>query len=104
MDEKRLSTFNQVKHTIVNELGLTKDSIRAMTETVIRSMIDEAAKKKIHEMLNENTLEKYVNNAFEQWLKRGRWSNEDARKLIADKAGEVFSSYVTKALKDGKFL
>lgn len=85
-----MSNINEVRQVLMNELGLTRDSVRAMATTIVEQMVD----RHVQQLISSGHVEKLVSRSVEQALRVGRYGQDSMKKLIADAAGKAFAEQV----------
>lgn len=91
-----MSNINEVRQIMMNELGLTRESLRNMAQTLVEETVD----KHIKNMIASGYVEKHVAKSVEAALRVGSYSSDSMKKLIAKAAGEAFEAQVRKDLFD----
>lgn len=89
-----MSEVNQVRQVLMNELGLTRDSVRGMAEEIVRECVNQ----KVAKMMAEGHIERMVNEAINNIAKDSKWDTSAVRNLIAEAAGKAVRESVFQSL------
>lgn len=81
------STTNQVRQVLMNELGLTRDAVRQITEEVVAQV----AERKVEALLQEGKLEEMVMRAVAKQMRKSAYG---------DPLEQVISQAILTAAKD----
>lgn len=89
-------TTNQVRQILMNELGLTRKSIRDETEVIVR----DAVNHRLDGLIKDGDLERMVISATLKELKGSAWGLDEIRKMVGEaarkKASEEFDRMYPK--------
>jgi hypothetical protein len=96
MDKK---TTNQVRNILMNELGLTRESIRAEVEKIVRETVE----KKLKEMVAFDSIdfivEQAVSREFDNMARKVPWEKNVVRSLIEDASKDAAEAFVEENIK-----
>lgn len=91
------STTNQVRQVLMNELGLTRESIREL----VKELVEAEVTKVTNQLVADGHLVKMVDRAFEHVAKTNKWDSNAILRRVSTVAGEMFASHIQKVLYDG---
>lgn len=80
----------QIRQILMNELGLTRASIREMVEDIVATTMHIHLQK----MISEPYFEKLVHKEINRLVADNKWDKESIRSIIAKAAGEEIKNRV----------
>lgn len=89
-----MSNTNEVRQVLMNELGLTRDSVRGMATDIVSAEVA----KHVSKMIADGFIEKIVRKEVDRMASASRWDTESVRKLVSDAAGKAVQQQVFEAL------
>lgn len=88
-----MADTNQVRQILMNELGLTRVEIRAMTEEIVK----ETVKTHLNKINLEVFIEKCVRQEVDRLAAVSRYDRSAVRELIAKAAGRALEAKILSA-------
>jgi len=74
----------------MNELGLTRDSVRAE----IKAIVEAEARKAVRMLVDEGKLEAMVHGEFELAIRSNQWDRDALKKMIMSAAEKKMHAYI----------
>lgn len=92
-----MKEINQVRQVLVNELGLTRESIREMA----REFVAEAVAKEVHQLQHTGIIERIVKEKLNDLCKTsGHWANRDTfRGMVVAEAEKQIREFIEKKVQ-----
>ncbi len=88
--KNRRDFINQVRQVLMNELGLTRDSIREMT----REIVAECVAKEVKVMCENGIVEKIVTEKLECICRENKWDRNTFRGLLVAEAEKQMREFI----------
>lgn len=89
-----MSNINEVRQVLMNELGLTRSTVREMVKEIVTSEVEKTVRK----MKDENYIEKIVVKEINRLASSSIWDSSSIRKLISEAAGNALQEKVFQQL------
>jgi hypothetical protein len=96
MNREREQSVNQVRQVLMNELGLTRDSVKAMVAPMIR----DAVEAQVNKLMSERYFERVVMDAVQNLIKVEWHDNASLRTHIHKLAFEAVEKEVRPKILD----
>lgn len=90
-----MSTINEVRQILMNELGLTRESIRE----VVREIVTDTVEKHLRNMTSQSEMERIIRDKVNEVVKDNRWEKDTMRDLIIHVARTEIEKFVASHIK-----
>jgi hypothetical protein len=81
---------NAVRQVLMNELGLTRESVRAMASELVQASVD----KHVRALIADGHIQKMVDSAVSKVLATNQWDSAALERIAAEAAGKAFQERV----------
>lgn len=81
---------NAVRQVLMNEMGFTRDTVRAE----MHKIVEETVARAINRMLHEGLIERHVQREFERYIRENQWDTSAVRKLVVAAAEKCMREYI----------
>ena len=81
-----MNDINKVRQVLMNELGLTRESVRDLTEEIVADTVG----KHIKRIIEDGSVDRLIKSEIDRALKLSCHSNDDLRNLIINAATDAF--------------
>jgi hypothetical protein len=88
---------HRVRQILMNELGLTRETVRSEMEAIMSKEID----KHVRVLVNNGTIERYVHTVMNNLAKENRWDQQSFRSIVIAEAKEQVAEFITNNLTIG---
>lgn len=92
-----MDTTNAVRQILMNELGLTRESVRTMVEDIVKETLD----RKIETMIAEGYLQKMVDQSINKVCANSQWDTAAIQTIISKAAGTAIQEKMFQDLCRG---
>lgn len=75
-----MSTMNDVRQILMNELGLTRESVRLEVETVVRDTVQTF----LNSDRFDKALHRVIAETLDTWLKKGQYDREMLKRTVGE--------------------
>lgn len=89
-----MSDINQVRQILMNELGLSRATVRGMVEEIVKETVD----VKVTRMMADGHIQRMVDDSVRRFAASSRWDSDAVRKIVAKAAGEAVESQINQIL------
>lgn len=95
MEDEFRKVKNQVRNVLMNELGLTRESIREMVEEIVGVAI----KKHITLLLNSGHVDKAVTEYLNELTRESRFHGPTIRSMVREAMEKQVSEFVNSRIR-----
>lgn len=88
-------TTKQVRNVLMNELGLNREYIRGLVQSVVETVVE----KKLAQMDLDNTINNIVGREFSKLIAKNRYDSNAIRDLVIKEAQSQVTDFVKTYLK-----
>ena len=90
-----MNTTNAIRQVLMNELGLTKETVREE----MRKIVEVEAGKVVASMIAQGHLERVVSEEFRKLASNGRYDRSGIERMCAEAAKKEAETFVRENLK-----
>lgn len=90
--------INKVRQVMMNELGLTRESVRDLTEQIVATTVE----KHIKRLSDEGWVDRLIKSEIDRALQFCSLGNDDLRNLIIKGATEAFRNELRAKMNGNK--
>lgn len=86
---------NQVRQILMNELGLTRETVRNLATEIVQQAVDVHIKK----LISDGHLQRMVDSSLNKVLATNHWDRDAFRRLIIEGAASGMKQHLQNNLK-----
>ena len=86
---------NEVRQILMNELGLTRESVRQEMQTIVQAEVAKGVAK----MMTEGFLEKLVAAEFNKLAKKDNWDRDRIGGIVVEAAKKEAEAFIRATLR-----
>lgn len=89
-----MQTTNQVRQILMNELGLTRDSVRKIAEDIVTKTVD----RHMESLVSSGKLNQITEEAFQRKYRDPKYGYAEFKSLISEAAAKAAKQFVADAV------